>query len=284
MRAYISLLSTSSYLPGVACLAASLARTGTRTPLVLAVSASVDDRTLEQAAALPGIERVVPLASDALLPASHTRQGHHWDHTFDKLRLFGLQEFSKLVYLDSDMVVLDRLDDLFDAPHMAAVAAGELLHPDWTRLNSGLMVIEPQPGLPERIAQMLDVAAREVAQAGRPALGDQDLINSYYADWPVAGPHLDQGCNVFFDHVDAYLATGRYALPGTPPGPGSARKQLLRVVHFIGRDKPWMPRGRVRHLLDRWRGRLGPGQRQVLHAYGQLLRSVALPRGLALGA
>jgi glycogenin glucosyltransferase len=274
MRAFITLLSTSSYLPGVACLAASLRATGTELPLVVALSHGVPQDVREQVAAMPGVARVLVLPPGDLLPPSALRQAHHWDHTFDKLRLFGLSEFSKLVYLDSDMVVLQGLDGLFEAPHMAAVAAGRLVHPDWTRLNSGLMVIEPQDGLPERIAQTLATAMNQMAGDGRPALGDQDLINSYYPDWPLAGPHLDQSYNVFFDHVDAYLATGRYTLPGQP-GRSAVKGQPLRVVHFVGRDKPWMARGRLRHLLARLRGRLGPGQREVLRTYSGLLRTAA---------
>lgn len=273
MHAYITLLSTSSYLPGVACLAASLRATGTQVPLVVAVSHGVAPELRDQVAAIAGVTRVLALPEGELMPPGSARQGHHWDYTFDKLRLFGLSEFSKLVYLDSDMVVLHGLDGLFEAPHMAAVAAGRLVHPDWTRLNSGLMVIEPEQGLPERIAQTLAAAAGEMAATGRPALGDQDLINSYYPDWPLAGPHLDQSYNVFFEHVDAYLATGRYTLPGQP-GRNAVAGQPLRVVHFVGRDKPWMPRGRLRHLLARMGGRLGPGQREVLRTYSGLLRAV----------
>jgi hypothetical protein len=89
----------------------------------------------------------------------------------------------------------------------------------------------------------------------------------------LAGPHLDQSYNVFFEHVDAYLATGRYRLSGQP-GHAHVASQPLRVVHFVGRDKPWMPRGRLRHLLARLRGRLGPGQREVLRTYSGLLRAV----------
>ena len=272
MRAYVTLLSTDSYLPGVACLAASLRRTGTQVPLVVAVSAGMPARLRREVAAMAGVSRVLELPATDLLP-ERRRQGHHWDRTFDKLHLFGLCEFSKIVYLDSDMVVLHDLDGLFAAPHMAAVAAGKLVNPGWTRLNSGLMVIEPQADLPRRIAQSFAAAADEMARTGGPALGDQDLINSYYADWPVAGAQLDQGYNVFFDHLDAYLATGRYELPGQSDG-GEGQRQPVRVVHFIGRDKPWMPRGRLRHLLAMLRGRLGPGQREVLRAYGRLLRAV----------
>src|SRR4051812_32181524 len=110
MHAYITLLSTPSYLPGVDCLAASLQATGTQVPLVVAVSHGVAPEVRAQAAAVDGVARVLALPAGDLLPLSSVQQGHHWDHTFDKLRLFGLREFAKLVYLDSDMVVLQGLD------------------------------------------------------------------------------------------------------------------------------------------------------------------------------
>lgn len=269
MRAYITLLSTADYLPGVACLAASLQRTGTHIPLVVAVSAGLPPAVCSALAGLAGVAQVLALPAEGLLPEWAAQQQHHWAHTFDKLWLFGLEQFGKLVYVDSDMLVLQNIDDLFRAPHMAAVDAGRLVHRDWIRLNSGLMVIEPQAQLPQRIATTVETARDEMRREGRPALGDQDLINTFYADWSREGPHLDQGDNVFFDHLDAYLASGLYALPGQAAR-GTTRG--LRVVHFAGRDKPWMPRARLRNAYALLRGRLGPGQREVLRTYGDLLR------------
>lgn len=270
-RAYITLLSTAAYLPGVACLAASLQRTGTHVPLVVAVSAGLPAPARAALAAVPGVAQVLVLPADGLLPAWAAEQEHHWAHTFDKLWLFGLEQYGKLVYLDSDMVVLQNIDDLFDEPHMAAVDAGRLVNRDWVRLNSGLMVLEPQARLPQQIATTIDLARDEAQRTGRPAVGDQDLINMFYPDWSREGPHLDQGDNVFFEHLDHYLDSGLYALPGRAAR-GATRR--LRVVHFTGRDKPWMPRARLRNAYALLRGRFGPGQREVLRTYGHLLQRV----------
>jgi glycogenin glucosyltransferase len=281
MHAYITLLSTPDYLPGVACLAASLRRTGTTVPFVVALSADLPDATCVDAAACEGVSRVLPLPANPLLPQGWTQRSQHhqhWNHTFDKLRLFGLAGFDKLVYLDSDMLVLEALDDLFDAPHMAAVAAGQRLHPGWDRLNSGLMVIEPDAALPAQLAAMLERATDEMNAVGRAALGDQDLVNAFYADWPATGAHLDEGDNLIFEYLDAYVASGAYRLPQAA---GDGRP--VRVVHFTGRDKPWMWRGRLRLAWAAWRGRLGPAQREVLRSYLRLLGDVRRrPRDVAL--
>ena len=66
-------------------------------------------------------------------------ENNHWYRAFGKISIFNLETFNKIVYLDSDMQVVQNIDELFDKPHMSAVRAGEDL--DW--LNSGIMVIEP---------------------------------------------------------------------------------------------------------------------------------------------
>lgn len=272
MRAWITLLSTPNYLPGVAGLAASLQEVGTALPLVVALGAGMDRDIERTLARMPGVSKVLRLDGSASAGVKRNGEGHYWDRTFEKLEIFGLEEFSKLVYLDSDMLVLAPMDELFDAPHMAAVDAGRFVESGWIRLNSGLMVIVPDKALPQRIAGCFDAAAREAAKAGRSALGDQDLINSYYADWPRAGAHLDQGYNVFFEQLEAYLRSGQYALPDTR-APGASHP--IKIVHFTGPHKPWMPRGRLRNVMDGLGGRLGPGQKQVLRTYLRFLRQAS---------
>jgi glycogenin glucosyltransferase len=275
MRTYVTLLSTLSYLPGVVGLNHSLRQTGTSYPLLVAVSAdmdpSVDARLKEQ-----GMD-VLRLPPSLALPRAIKDKSGHWGHTFDKLHLFDLTEFSKLVYLDSDMMILTNIDELFDKPHMSAVAAGRRIHADWTRLNSGLMVIEPEQGLSSRIASMLDQAMEEAAARGVRALGDQDLINAYYPDWPQSSHlHLDDGYNVFFNHADRYIEAHNYQFPGDEmPSAKKPDSGVIRVLHFVGANKPWMPWAPVRHFKETWRNRQSSRwERRAFGMYRQLLAQV----------
>lgn len=273
MEPYITLLSTPDYLPGVIGLARSLRATGTSRPLIVALSDGIG----------PGVEAALERENlptlhlpPALRPAGlDGADSHHWNNTFDKLHLFGLVQFRKLVYLDSDMMVLSNIDELFDRPHMSAVAAGRLVHPDWVRLNSGLMVIEPQADLPAKIFGTRDAAAREAQARGAPAVGDQDLINAYYPEWPRSRLQLDEAYNVLHPFVDHYVVNGRYALAGAASGV-SPRARAIKVIHFIGSAKPWSFHGVLRHVMGLWRGQVPPIQRRTFQMYRTLLRGPAV--------
>jgi glycogenin glucosyltransferase len=251
MKAYVTLLSTESYLPGVFGLFKSLQQVKSAHPLWVGVSSSIP-REVEEVLRERGMH-VTRLPEGITIPSSLKEKSGHWAHTFDKLHVFGLISFSKLVYVDSDMMVMKNIDELFEKPHMSAVAAGRLVNPSWERLNSGLMVIEPELGLPQRIAGALQKAQQEIASLGNEAIGDQDLINAYYSDWPGSAKlHLDEGYNVFHEHADAYIDEHGYRLLDSGDDELGAAK-LIRVVHFIGRDKPWMKWAAVRHFSNTFR-------------------------------
>ncbi|HEX8348407.1 MAG TPA: glycosyltransferase, partial [Hymenobacter sp.] len=115
MHAYITLLSTMNYLPGVIGLARSLGQTKPDRPLYVALSANVPadvDAKLKAKGMHP-----LRLPDKSPLERVPDQKQHHWTHTFDKLHLFGLTQFDKLVYLDSDMMILANIDELFDKPH-----------------------------------------------------------------------------------------------------------------------------------------------------------------------
>ena len=162
MRAYITLLSTENYLPGVFALHESLKRSGTPHPFVVAVADQISpeiDAIIERTGII--VRRIPPTTA---IPKDMIEGNGHWGHTFDKVHLFGMHEFEKLVYVDSDMLVLANMDELFDRPHMSAVPAGRLVHSGWVRLNGGLLVIEPKKGLADGIFATLPQAKKEVAE------------------------------------------------------------------------------------------------------------------------
>lgn len=249
MRAYVTLLSTESYLPGVLALHESLKRTGTPYPFVTAISAHIPpdlDPVLEAAGI---IVRRIP--ESTAIPNEMIENNGHWGHTFDKVHLFGLSEFEKLVYVDSDMMVLDNMDELFDKPHMSAVPAGVLVHEDWTRLNGGLLVIEPEDKLADGIFATLPQALAEVAAMGCTASGDQDLLNAYYPAWRSTPQlHLGQGYNMFQCYLDLHIEKHGFRLPHHGRQRPAQDAQTIKIVHFIGPRKPWMKGAAIRQY---WR-------------------------------
>ena len=250
MKAYITLLSTISYLPGVIVLHDSIKRTNTTYPFWVAISSSI---SLEIEAKLSdrGMH-VMRLPAPVKIPLTFKEKSGHWGNTFDKIHLFGLTYFSKLVYLDSDMVVLKNIDGLFEKPHLSAVAAGQLEHPDWTRLNSGLMVIEPVAQLSEKMVETIDRAVQEVSALGSNKIGDQDIINAYYPDWPDQKElHLDEGYNLFFSDLDTYINRHSYQIPEIQKN----NSKDIYVLHFVGPQKPWMKWANIKHFLKSTRSK-----------------------------
>lgn len=238
-----------NYLSGVRVLHDSVKRTSSPYPFWVALSSVIPD-DVDAVLKAEGMN-VLRLPAPIEIPLTFKENSGHWGNTFDKIHIFGLTEFSKLVYLDSDMIVIRNLDDLFDKPHLSAVAAGQLEHPDWTRLNSGLMVIVPEDELPQKIVNVVDRAVSEVSAIGSDKLGDQDIINAYYADWPDRKDlHLDEGFNLFFSDLDAYINRHGYQMQLD-----DSNLKNVSVIHFVGPHKPWMKWANAKHFLKTVKGR-----------------------------
>ncbi len=270
MRVYATLLSTNNYLPGVLALYESLRSLGARYPLVVVISPTVSAETENQLRQAGILARKIP--ESAAIPKGILESNGHWGNTFDKIQLFSLVEFSKIVYVDSDMIVLSNIDELFDKPHMSGVAAGKIINPSWTRLNSGLLVIEPQANLAEKIFSALPKALADMSARGVTAIGDQDLLNAYYPGWSDA-PELevDQGYNVFQCHLDEVIEKHDYRLPDGKSGKAGSGP-MVKIVHFVGPRKPWMKGAVIRHY---WRvlknGKSVRWENRVFSLYKKLL-------------
>lgn len=233
---YVTLLSTESYLPGVIALFRSWKQTNPAYPFVCFCSVSVRSEALERLHRL-GIatQRFAKGAVDAS-GISNQAEYSYWRYTFDKLLLWGCTQYDKMVYLDSDMMVMDNLDFLFDCPNLSACQAGRFLHPSWIRLNSGLMVVEPDKTIEERLLRQLPRTLSGYSKQGR-NVGDQDVLNDCFVDWPSQEHlHLPEGLNMFFKDI---TLAGKH---GFRLGARDEARRI-RVVHFIGSVKPWSLRG-----------------------------------------
>jgi glycogenin glucosyltransferase len=273
MKTYVTLLSTVNYLPGVLALNESLRQVESTYPLLVALSINLPSTI--RATLLQAGMQVIVLPEGIAVPKKLRDGSGHWNNTFDKLHLFGLTDFRKLVYIDSDMIVLCNIDELFKKPHISAVSAGRLVHTEWDRLNSGLMVIEPEDSLPKKIGATLENALAVAESSGMTAIGDQDLINAYYSTWPSSVElHLEQGYNIFQCHLDYYIEKQGYQLPSE----NKDIEKTVKIVHFIGPHKPWMKGSSFRHYLNLIRkGRAIKWEHKVYSMYKVMLNKSALP-------
>lgn len=145
---------------------------------------------------------------------------------FNKLLAWRLTNYSKVLYLDVDVMPLVSLDHLFAAPTPAMV-------PDVyaaTKFNSGVMLLEPSEVV---FTDMMDQLEHLPSYNG----GDQGFLNSYFSDWYSlpARHRLAAGYNAVLFFPDHYHPPAWFHLdsPKSFFGP-------IKLVHFANPwSKPW---------------------------------------------
>ena len=230
----MTLLSSDSYLEGVLCLAQSLRDTDPRYPLLVMITDELSQRTL-RTLRLFGLD-TRSIQQDYTLPPEVLRKNSltRWVNCINKLEVFALTDYDKVVYLDADMMVVKNIDSLFDYPHPSAVVYyGRVRgYEHWNFPNAGLLVIEPAPGLSKRI-----FATWPGVVAAYPTFSDQDLIHAYYRSvWeqtygPWEIPVKYNACVFLLDRIAArYAYNLQFALPD---------ESTVAVLHFSSPNKPW---------------------------------------------
>ena len=237
--AYITILTTEDYLDGVGALMLSLKKTRTHIPFYILCGPQISQQTIERIENI-GYAHILNYTTPLAFPkdiaiANNERHNTNWNYTFDKLLVFELTQFDKIVFIDADMMVMHNLDHLFELPHMSATNAGYSFPGNESDidLNSGLMVIEPQP---EVVNTMLSTIPAIMAR--KSAFGDQDVLQEYYGDW-ISKPELNFGerYNVYANHLDYYINNLGYHFSSDTNDPKN-----IAIVHFIGASKPWHAR------------------------------------------
>ena len=228
-KIYLTVLSTNNYIDGVLTLYASLKYSKCQYPFGVFVSKNITEdkiKILEQKGIIvikDSSENQIPI-NEILIKNNKNQNLSYWSNTLDKLKIFDLMEFEKIVYLDSDMLVLKNIDELFEKPHLSAVVAGKSYprNEGWRKLNSGLMVITPQKGVYQKLLSLIPVILKD-----KEAVGDQDIIQEFYKSWEKEkNLILSEKYNIFINYIDYYVKKLNY--------------EEIKVVHYIGAKKPWM--------------------------------------------
>lgn len=223
MKAYITLLSTNEYLDGVLALDQSLKNVGSKYPLVVALTGNIEP-FIRNIFKLKKIEMIeleeysFPIEYKKRFSAFGTK---HWYYTSNKLKIFGLTQFEKLVFLDSDMLVLKNIDHLFNYPHMTAAQDSPMIAKEniekHLSLNSGLIVIEPSKEIEK---ELINLSLNTVG-------ADQEILQLYYKNWKDNNNlHLPATYNFFAKYYQEYSENG-------------IKIEDIYVLHFIGTTKPF---------------------------------------------
>ena len=196
--------------------------------------------------------RILPIA-EWIPPISPgpTRQRTLDNHCpgWTKLRIFGLQQYDTILYIDSDCLVLKDVSSLLElnkiyteSPALIA-AAPDLLPPH--AFNSGVMVVRPSTrvmdSMQQHAQQQYHHNNNNDTRHGTTMDGsDTGFLNSYFATWHTEYPpfaRLPVGYN-------AQQAMYDMTLDDSATGDRSSfwDHQIasdLYIVHFSNMKKPW---------------------------------------------
>ncbi|NET09075.1 MAG: glycosyltransferase family 8 protein [Symploca sp. SIO2B6] len=191
MNSYVTLVTNDDYALGAIALARSLRMCGSKWPLT--VLTVVD---------IAGLEKLETLGCNVIqvkgLPVSdgfrqrHSRHAQHRAapftkgnkpifhnplHNFAKLRLWELEQFDKIIFLDADVIVIQNIDRLFQYPEF--VAAPNLYESiaDFNRLNSGVFVAQPNRNTFDNMLAHLDRPEKFWPRT------DQTFLGDFYPHW-----------------------------------------------------------------------------------------------------
>ena len=172
--AYATFLGSEAYAPGAEALLRSLAK-HTKKARVAMVARSVTPATRQRLKGA-GATRVVEVENiENPRDASDVRS--------TKLRVWGLEDYGKVVYLDADCLVVGSADPLFATCRDVAFAAAPALYPPDT-FDGGVLVLTPSSNTLEA---MLKLAPKT------PSNDVSGFLNEFFDDWfekDVAGQRL----------------------------------------------------------------------------------------------
>ncbi|KAI9088836.1 nucleotide-diphospho-sugar transferase [Phlyctochytrium arcticum] len=231
--AYVTLLTSDSYLPGVLVLAASLRSSLTRIPLICMVPTNaLSDYALG----------AVRQAFDRVVDVSMFRSESHanlqllgrsdLDITYTKLHAFNpeVTQCDRVVYMDADVMITRSVDELFSYldGDVVFAAASDIGWPDC--FNSGVMALRPRQDIFDQLVRM---ATTDGSFDG----GDQGLLNQYFSSWSsgIARPGSSFHRTARIPFTFNVTPTSFYSyLPAL-----EHFKDSISAVHFIGATKPW---------------------------------------------
>ncbi|MEO9530337.1 glycosyltransferase [Roseibium sp.] len=245
--AYVTLVTNSDYVLGASALLRSLRRTGTAADLVVLVTPGVEDADLSVLQEFdPRLGRCDRLPTSEAFNERHergrlhtaapfTKGGKPVFHTpldnFVKLRLWQLEAYDKVVFIDADALVLKTCDKLFDYPEFCAAPNVYEGLQDFHRMNSGVFTARPSQATYVAMLERLD---RPEAFWRRT---DQTFLESWFPEW--------HGLPVFYNMLQYVW----FNLPDLWDW------NRIHILHYQY-EKPWQDghdkSERLRPLIDLW--------------------------------
>lgn len=152
-KAFVTMVTSDSYVAGALVLAHSLKETSTAFPIECIVSSNVSHESVgimrKTFSHVHVVEKLDSASNENLRLLGRPELGS----TVTKIQLWTLEHLDKAVYLDADMLVLKNIDDLFEREEFSACP--DIGWPDC--FNSGLFVFKPSRGTFNKLLNHLQV-------------------------------------------------------------------------------------------------------------------------------
>jgi len=170
------------YVLGLRVLVKSIKLTRSTHDVVVLVSQNVRPSTVRLLTEDGCIVRLVPNIPNPYKEAMLKRRTYkpRFEHTFNKLYLWNMTEYKRVLYMDADNVALENMDELFKCGHLCAVMMNPLY------FHTGLMVIKPDLKL---FNHLLDVLRQVSVDSYDGA--DQGFLTAHFTGMDAA-PLFDQ--------------------------------------------------------------------------------------------
>ena len=185
-KAYVTLLTTDNYIYYVIGLYESWKATNSKYKLYCAITKNLSKATLKilDTIGMPYFYIDIEPLQPFILRSQKLGMVNKYQQASNKLALFGLTQFGKCIYLDSDMLILKNIDDLFDKPDFSSVKDCAPIHyrPDEYMLGesafcAGLFVFSPSEMLYKELLKLIDTLPTNIKW------NDQNILAYYLNNW-----------------------------------------------------------------------------------------------------
>ncbi|RWR92553.1 UDP-glucuronate:xylan alpha-glucuronosyltransferase 2-like protein isoform X1 [Cinnamomum micranthum f. kanehirae] len=212
-EAYATVIhSSEAYVCGAIALGQSIIKTGTTRDLIILLDKSISQPKREAL-----MQAGWKIREIKRIRNPKAENNSYNEYNYSKFRLWQLTDYHKIIFIDSDIIVLRNLDLLFHFPQLSATGN------DGVIFNSGIMVIEPSKCT---FKFLMEQRTELISYNG----GDQGFLNEVYVWWHRL-PRRVNFLKNFWSNTTLETSMKNQLFGADPP--------KLYAIHFLGL-KPWL--------------------------------------------
>ena len=210
--AYVTLVARDKYIDGALCMAKTL-QAHSVYPLI-AMTYDLSEAEIEKLEDSGMQCRAVEKISSVNAGIGDNKPRlDDFTYTYTKLHAFGYSEYDRVIFIDSDVIVIKSIDHLFKDVKTDFAACAQTPYFEHV-FNSGMMVFKPSKVLFEDLMAQKDVLSSIDGS-------DQGFLNEYFKEWEKLDIKYNAGKRIFSDRREQWDQMDHH------------------VIHFVG-DKPWL--------------------------------------------